>query len=114
MPTNVAIEPGPTLRNILLLLQHNPASYRCFGIWWWPIKALLKGLYTRDQLYLLGDYQDDEVASLASNAVLGDLPATLTAALEEYALNVRYNLNGNIVQDPDGQNVQIYDADAGL
>lgn len=99
-----------TLRNILLILQQDPIKYRCFGIWWWPVKALLRKFCGRRQLYLLGSYEDPDGAARVPALPLHD---TLRAALEEYALNLRYNLGRSEVQDRDGAPYTLIDPDAG-
>ncbi len=65
-------------RNIVQQLQTDPVRYKLFGIYWWPIKKLLKGAgYGPDQLPMLGDYQDDEIA-----AHVGDrMPTPVTGKL---------------------------------
>ena len=104
------IEPDVALRNILTVLQQDPFRYRWFGVWWWPVKALLKGAgYTRGNLYLLGDYVDRETAALVPPAGLQD---TLRAALAEYGQNARYGRGGGRVESPDGEIVMILDSDA--
>lgn len=70
------------LRNTVLILQQRPLDYRKFGPYWWPIKAMLKQAgYSRDDLYLLGDYMEPGAESLIETA---DVEDTLKAAFEEY------------------------------
>ena len=109
---NGIINPAEALQNVLLQLQQDPARYRLFGIYWWPIKALLKGVgYGRDQLYMLGDYQDPETATLIPPI---GLQATLVAAFTEFGQNARYPRPDGRVEDPDGELVTVMDEDAGL
>lgn len=98
------------LRNILHVLQTNPQSYRNFGIYWWPVKALLRRQFGREQLYLLGDYVDEDGAARVPEAGLEE---TLRAALAEYGHNARYNLGRPTVFDADGSPYYIHDQDAG-
>lgn len=100
-----------TLRNILHILQTDPVKYRCFGAWWWPIKALLKTRYTQDNLYMLGDYEDPDGAARVPD--LG-LVETVGSALEEFQRNAVFNLGSAEVIDPDGEPYTIYDEDAGI
>jgi hypothetical protein len=101
-----------TLRNIVLLLQADPRNYRKFGIWWWPIKALLRRQYSREQLYLLGPYMDSEAADRMPALPLQE---ALQAALAEYQQNDRYNIGrGDTVEAPDGDPYTIFDPDAGF
>lgn len=100
------------LRNVLQQLQEEPQRYRLFGVWWWPVKALLKRAgYGPDQLYMLGSYQDATTAALVPKA---NLEETLVAAFEEFAQNARYPRADGQVEDPDGEVVTIYDEDAGF
>lgn len=100
-----------TLRNILQMLQTEPARYRHFGVYWWPVKALLKHYYTTENLYLLGGYEDpDGVARLPD---LG-LEEMLGAAIEEYRANAMFNPGSARVVDPEGEAYTVYDEDAGL
>lgn len=99
------------LSNVLLVLQEDPRRYRWFGIYWWPVKALLKGAgYTRENLFLLGDYQDADTAERVPDLGLHD---TLTAALREYGHNARFPRSDGMVEDEDGSLVVIIDEDAG-
>jgi hypothetical protein len=107
----MSLDPNTALRNILQTLQVDPRQYRNFGIWWWPVKALLRAKFGREQLYLLGDYVD-----LDGVARVPELPLreTLTRAMEEFAVNARYNLGQAAVMDTEGRPYTIYDEDAGL
>jgi hypothetical protein len=59
------IDPPVALRNTLHLLQQQPQRYKLFGVWWWPVKALLKRQgYTITDLYILGDYVDPITAAM--------------------------------------------------
>lgn len=100
-----------TMRNVLDILQTDPARYRNFGIYWWPVKALLKRYYTRDHLYLLGDYEDPDGASRVPRVPLQEM---LQRAFQEYAQNARFNLGRNIVSDAADEPYRIYDEDAGI
>lgn len=100
-----------TLRTILALLQERPERYRCFGVYWWPVKALLKRYYTQDNLYLLGSYEDRDTAARVPRVGLQEL---IAMALEEYNQNARYNLGRATVVDTDGAPCTIYDEDVGL
>ena len=108
----MAIDPTRALANVLEMLQTDPAAYKLFGIYWWPVKALLRRVYDRDRLYLLGSYQDPVTAALVPGGM--GLQATLQAAFAEYGRNARFGRAGGVVEDPDGDLVTIYDEDAGL
>lgn len=107
----MSLKPAQIARNILLLLQEDPKRYRNFGVWWWPIKAIMKHYYTREQLHLLGDYEDPAGIEKTPAASLDE---TLLAALETYAHNARYNLGRAETEGPDGETYVVYDEDAGV
>ena len=101
-----------TLTRILQQLQTDPWRYRCFGIYWWPVKAMLKRAgYTTENLAMLGTYQDPDPARLVPPMILQD---TLQAALQEYGRNTRYPHPDGMVEDPDGELVRLWDEDAGF
>lgn len=99
------------LWNALAALQAAPERYRLFGVWWWPVKALLRARFGQAQLHLLGKYED---AVTAAEVPRADLSDTLVAAIEEYGHNLRYGAGAGQVYTPDGELVTIYDEDAGL
>lgn len=100
------------LKNVVQQLQVEPQRYKLFGVWWWAVKALLRRAgYGTDQLYMLGTYQDPATAALVPREGLED---TLRAAFEEYGFNARYPHTDNLVEDPDGDLVTVFDADADL
>lgn len=106
------IDPQILAKNTLQLLQADPSRYRNFGMYWYLIKELLKRYYTRDDLFLLGDYTDKSVTDrMPAGQSLYD---ALTAALAEYQWNATYNLGRATVTDGDGEEFIIMDADAGL
>ena len=99
-------------RNAVQQLQEEPQRYRLFGVYWWKVKRLLKAAgYDQAQLYMLGNYEDPITAALAP--VLPLLPL-LEAAFTEYGQNARFPHTGQMVEDPDGELVQLFDEDAGL
>jgi len=105
------INPEVFARNCLQMLQQQPEYYRSFGIYWWPVKAILKHYYGRDQLYMLGDYEDPIGAAAAPRVGLQEM---LGLALEEQEHNVRDCMLPEWVQTPDGVDYFIFDQDAGL
>ena len=111
-----SIQPIPdlptALRNVVQLLQTDPKVYRSFGCYWWGVKAILKRHgYTKDNLYLLGDYVDEEA--------LSHLPAEpdeylLAWALDEHRHNMTQNLGSADVYFPDdGEPYHLQDPDTG-
>ena len=100
------------LRNVLQQIQAEPKRYKLFGVYWWPMKALLRRAgYGQAQLYMLGTYQDGETAALVPPM---SLPDTLEAAFAEYGQNARYPHGDGRVESPDGELVTIFDEDAGI
>lgn len=97
-------------RNCVQVLQQQPEFYRAFGIYWWPVKAILKHFHSRDELYLLGDYEDPVGAAAVPRVGLQEI---LRLALEEQERNVRDHLLPQWVQTQDGPYF-IFDEDAGL
>ena len=100
------------LRNVLQQIQAEPKRYKLFGVYWWPMKALLRRAgYGQAQLYMLGTYQDPVTAALVPAM---NLPDTLAAAFEEYGQNARYPHADGRAESPDGELVTIFDEDAGI
>lgn len=112
MTPDPAMDVPGALRSILQQIQQEPWRYKLFGVYWWPVKAMLKRVgYGPAQLYMLGSFQDAAAARLVPSAGLAD---TLRAAFEEYGQNSRYPHTNNQVEDPDGELVTIFDEDAAL
>lgn len=106
------VNPALMARNVLLLLQTDPRLYRNFGVYWWLVKHLLKQHYTRDNLYLLGDYIDREAAARIPHHA--DVREALQAAIDTYNINAQYNMGRDEVMAPDGELVRMWDDDAGF
>lgn len=105
------IDPKQLAASTLQLLQADPRNYRNFSYYWYLIKALLKQYYTRDNLFLLGDYVDPTVtARMPEHA---DLQEALAAAVEMYRTNAAYGMGTAEFTDPDGETFTLVDADAG-
>ena len=100
-----------TVANILQFLQTDPRNYRNFGVYWWFIKALIREYHTTDDCYLLGNYVDTQVAAMLPP---GTLEQTLGRALTEYEYNARFNMMCAQVTNEEGEEVTIFDEDAGL
>jgi|SRR5690606_7537448 len=104
------INPKAFAGSTLALLQEDPRRYRNFGVYWYFVKALLKKYYTRENLYLLGDYEDPTVVERMPDH--GSLQATLEAAIAEYRENASFNLGRIQVTAPDGERFTLIDPDA--
>jgi hypothetical protein len=107
------IDPKTLADSTLLLLQQDPRRYLNFGVYWYFIKALLKRYYTRDNLYLLGDYMDPEC--MARMPLFETPLETMEAAIGEYRQNAMYNMGRAEVEDPTGGGTfLLHDQDAGF
>lgn len=95
----------------LQLLQANPSRYRCFGVYWYMVKALMKQYYTRDNLYLLGDHMDQSVIDRVPDHK--NLQEALAAAIETYNENVTFGMGSAQITDPDGEVFTLSDPDDG-
>jgi hypothetical protein len=106
------LDTATVFRNIVQDLQVNPQYYKRFGIYWWPVKALLRRAgYSAANLSLLGTYYDPVTAAMVPH--LG-LDGTLRAALEEYNQNAAFPHPDQAVENADGELVRIVDEDAGF
>lgn len=103
-------EPAKFAASALQILQADPRAYLSFGAYWYFVKALLKRYYTADNLFLLGDYEDQDV--IARMPVLS-AEEMLAAAIETYQHNAAYNLGRNEVEDDNGETFILIDPDAG-
>jgi len=108
----MTIDHTAALRNVLQQLQAEPKRYKLFGIYWWPVKALLKRAgYGPDQLYMLGSYQDADTAAMVPKLGLQD---TMELAFAEYGDNAAFPHSDGMVENTDGEMVLVIDEDAGF
>lgn len=105
------IDPKQLAASTLQLLQADPRNYRNFGMYWFLIKELLKRYYTRDNLYMLGDYTDPTVT--ARMPAHENLQEALAAAVETYRVNAAYAMGASDFSDLDGETFALCDPDAG-
>ena len=98
------------LHAIVRDLQVNPTRYRWFGVWWWPIKAMLIRAGHKPRLgSMLGAATDP--AAMAT-IPLGQSPGdVLAAGLGEYQSRARYDRTPEYVDAPDGDRIRIHDPD---
>lgn len=116
--TGEPIDVPAALRNIVAELQANPANYRRFGVWWWPVKLALHVTGMGPQVPGLSTlrpgqepYMDTEQAAMVTQRGVQD---TLAAAFEEYGHNARFGRPNGQVEAPDGEVVTVYDPDIGV
>lgn len=105
------IDPKQLAASTLQLLQADPRNYRNFGVYWYFIKALMKRYYTRDNLYMLGDYVDQTVVERMPEHA--SLQEALEGAVETYRINAAYAMGANELTDPEGETFILQDTDAG-
>lgn len=106
------IDPKTFAASTLQLLQDDPRRYQCFGVYWYLVKAVLKKFYTRDNLHLLGDHVDPDVAARMPEH--GTLAEALDGAVAEYRKNASFNVGSNEVEDlAGGGTFRLVDPDAG-
>lgn len=98
------------LRAIVRDLQVNPTRYRWFGVWWWPIKAMLIRAGHQPLLgALLGPALDPTaIATLPADLSPGRV---LAAGLRDYQWHARFDRTPSWVDAPNGDRVAIYDPD---
>lgn len=106
------IDPKTFAASTLQLLQEDPRRYVLFGAYWYLVKAVLKKFYARDNLHLLGDHTDADVAARMPEHA--DLQEALAGAVAEYRKNANFNLGSNEVEDlVGGGTFRLVDPDAG-
>lgn len=106
------ISPKVFADSALQLLQADPANYRNYGMYWFLVKRVIKQFHTRDNLYLLGDYEDASVNERIP--AFDNLGEALQAAAEEYRYNVTFNNKSPHQEDDQGDPFVLFDSDAGL
>lgn len=104
------MDPKQFAASTLQLLQADPGKYVNFGMYWYLVKGVLKHFYTKDNLFLLGDYIDKNVTDRMPQHI--SLVEALEAAAEEYQQNAMFNLGSNVVRDADGEQFTLIDTDA--
>ena len=113
-----ALDVPRALRNIVNALQENPANYRLFGVWWWPVKLALHVTGHGPEVPGLCNlprgkepYMDPVQAAMVGGRGVQE---TLRASLAEYGHNARFGRPGGKAETPDGEVVTIYDPDIGV
>ena len=106
------IPPSKFAFSTLQMLLEQPARYRNYGVYWFFVKALLKEFYTKENLYLLGDYMNPAVIAMMPEHK--NLQEALRATMETYNNNATWNMNSPSVTAPDGEQITLYDEDVGL
>lgn len=104
------IELKKLANSVLQLLQDDPRRYRNFGVYWYLVKEVLKRYYTQDNLYLLGNYVDENIVGHVPDH--DSLQDALAAAIETYNQNASFNLGSAQIALPDGGTALLLDRDA--
>ena len=95
--------------NVLKSLQESPVRYRNWGVYWYLVKFVLKRYYSKDNLFLLGDYIDNTVNQrIPKHSGIHD---ALEAAIQTYNLNAKFNMLSNKITDPNGESFILKDED---
>jgi hypothetical protein len=106
------IPPDQIAANTLKMLNHNIRHYRNFGVYWYFVKSFLKRYYTKDTLYILGDYEQPEV--VARMPKYDSFEDAMHDALLTAYQNQKHNMDNATSIGPDDEPVTLFDADAGL
>lgn len=106
------LPPDQVAANIRQILDNDVRSYRNFGVYWYFVKAALKQFYGRDQMPILGDYEQPEVVSRMP--AYGSFEDAMHDALLYWRANWENNHNQATSMAPDNEPVTLWDADVGL
>ncbi len=99
------------LHAIVRDLQVTPRRYRWFGVWWWPVKAMLRRAGMAPLIGPeLGTYMDAEAVAALPRALL--TPGhVLAEAAREYQFAARLDPGREWADTPAGDRVRIHDPD---
>lgn len=106
---NEGVDPIAFANSVRALLDEDWRRYRNFGPYWYLVKALLKRVFDRHQMPMLGDFEDPGViARMPAGLSMAEL---LGRAVEEYQTNASFNLGRSRVEDDDGEVFLLLDPD---
>jgi len=106
------LPPDQIATNIRKTLDADIKSYRNFGVFWYFIKAFLKRHYDRDQMPILGPFeQPDVVARMPAYESAAD---ALHDALLTWRANWENNMGSATSIGPDDEPVTLFDEDVGV
>ena len=106
------IPPDQLAANIRTMLDNDVKYYRNFGVYWYFVKAFMKKYYTKDNLYLLGDYEQPEV--VARMPAYDSFEDAMHDALMFARENHINNMGSATSIAPDDDPVTLFDEDAGI
>jgi hypothetical protein len=113
---NAPIAPFPpeavpeALANVVRDLQAKPGRYRCWGVWWWPLKAMLIRAGMAAQVRGLGSYMDPEAIATLPRDDLSP-GRVLAEGLRHYQWAARLGGAAEWADTPDGDRIRIHDPD---
>jgi hypothetical protein len=112
MAEKTMLPPDQVAANIRKILAADPRSYRNFGVYWYFVKAFLKRYYSREEMPILGAFEQDDV--VARMPEYGSLQDALHDALLTWRQNYESNMGRAESIGPDGDLVTLFDEDVGL
>ena len=98
------------LANVVRDLQDRPGRYRCWGVWWWPLKAMLLRAGLAPQVRGLGRYMDPEAIATLPREDLSP-GRVLAEGLRHYQWAVRLAPMAEWTDAPNGDRIRIHDPD---
>lgn len=110
--TTKMIPPDQLAKNIRIMLDDNVKYYRNFGVYWYFVKAFMKKYYTKDNLYLLGDFEQPEVVGRMPK--YDNFEDAMHDALMFAQANQMHNMGSPTSIAPDDEPVTLFDEDAGI
>lgn len=111
MLPNEGADPRAFAASVRELLADDPRRYRNFGAYWYFVKALLKRVYDKHEMPMLGDFEDQTVIDR-----MGDYHSArhvIALSIETYQHNATFNDCRNRVEDPSGEFFWLSDPDMG-
>ena len=112
MMSSKLLPPDQLAANIRKVLDNKPADYRNFGVYRYFVKAFLKKYYTKENLYMLGEYEQPEVVEKMPK--YSNFEDAMHDALLMWRANWENNMGRAISIDLDSDEVVLFDEDAGL
>ena len=106
------LPPDQIAANIRKLLDNNIEVYHNFGVYWYFVKAFLKKYYTREQMPILGDFEQADVAARMPD--YDNFEDAMFDSLLFWRANFADNFNDATSIGPDDEPVTLFDEDVGL
>jgi len=106
------IPPDQIAANIRMMLDNDVKYYRNFGVYWYFVKAFLKKHYDKNQMPILGDFEQDDV--VARMPEYDNFEDAMHDALLFCRNNQMYNMSSATSIAPDDEPVTLFDEDVGI